>query len=123
MEFAALSDPTLGLVGIGVRVVVGAVFGADRQPAGQGARGRQRQARLGEHQHRGRLGRAILAAPAEGTSDPAALAELARGRLRRKHDTLVEALAGSVGPHQRFLLTTQPHHLTDLDALIDPLRI
>ena len=66
-------------------------------------------------------GRAILAALASGTTDPAVLAELARGRLRRKHDTLVEALAGSVGPHQRFLLATQLHHLADLDALIESL--
>jgi len=66
-------------------------------------------------------GRAILAALASGTTDPAVLAELARGRLRRKHDTLVEALAGSVGPHQRFLLATQLHHLADLDALVESL--
>ncbi len=66
-------------------------------------------------------GRAILAALAEGTTDATVLAELARGRLRRKHDTLVEALAGSVGPHQRFLLATQLHHLADLDALIESL--
>jgi transposase len=66
-------------------------------------------------------GRAILAALSEGTTDPAALADLARGRLRRKHDTLVEALAGSVGPHQRFLMATQLHHLADLDALVESL--
>ncbi|MHB8959409.1 MAG: hypothetical protein ACYDAN_07260 [Candidatus Limnocylindrales bacterium] len=52
-------------------------------------------------------GRAILAALSDGTSDPEALAELARGRLRNKHEVLVEALAGSVGSHQRFLLATQ----------------
>jgi len=32
------------------------------------------------------------------TSDPEALAQLAKGRLRNKHEVLVEALAGSVGP-------------------------
>jgi transposase len=52
-------------------------------------------------------GRAILTALTEGTSDPEALAQLAKGRLRNKHEVLVEALAGSVGPHQRSLLGTQ----------------
>ena len=56
-------------------------------------------------------GRAILTALTEGTSDPEALAQLAKGRLRNKHEVLVEALAGSVGPHQRFLLATQLRHL------------
>jgi transposase len=51
-------------------------------------------------------GRAILTALTHGTSDPEALAELARGRLRNKHEVLVEALAGSVDSHQRFLLAT-----------------
>ena len=66
-------------------------------------------------------GRSILTALTEGTVDPEALAELARGRLRNKHELLVEALAGSVGPHQRFLLAAQLRHLADLDALIGSL--
>jgi transposase len=66
-------------------------------------------------------GRAILTALTVGTSDPEALAELAKGRLRNKHGVLVEALAGSVGPHQRFLLGAQLRHLADLDALIESL--
>ena len=66
-------------------------------------------------------GRAILAALTEGTDDPETLAQLAKGRLRNKHDTLVEALTGSVGAHQRFLLAAQLRHLTDLDALIESL--
>ena len=66
-------------------------------------------------------GRAILTALTEGSDDPEALAELAKGRLRRKHGLLVEALAGSVGPHQRFLLAAQLRHLADLDALITSL--
>jgi transposase len=41
--------------------------------------------------------------------------------LRNKHEVLVEALAGSVGAHQRFLLGTQLRHLGDLDALIESL--
>jgi transposase len=66
-------------------------------------------------------GRAILAALTEGTDDPEALADLARGKLRAKHDVLVEALTGSVGAHQRFLLAAQLRHLEDLDALIGSL--
>jgi transposase len=66
-------------------------------------------------------GRAILTALTEGTSDPEALAQLAKGRLRNKCEVLVEALAGSVGPHQRFLLGTQLRHLGDLDTLIESL--
>jgi len=66
-------------------------------------------------------GRAILTALTEGMSDPEALAELAKGRLRNKHEVLVEALAGSVGSHQRFLLATQLRHLADLDTLIESL--
>ena len=66
-------------------------------------------------------GRAILTALTEGTEDPEALAQLAKGRLRRKHDLLIEALAGSVGPHQRFLLGAQLRHLEDLDAVLESL--
>jgi transposase len=66
-------------------------------------------------------GRAILAASTEGTDDPETLAQLAKGRLRNKHDMLVEALAGSVGAHQRFLLAAPLRHLTDLDGLIETL--
>ncbi|HEX7399178.1 MAG TPA: IS110 family transposase [Candidatus Limnocylindrales bacterium] len=66
-------------------------------------------------------GRAILAALTQGASDPEALAQLAKGRLRNKHEVLVEALAGSVGPHQRFLLAAQLRHLGDLDTLIESL--
>ena len=66
-------------------------------------------------------GRAILAALTQGTSDPETLAQLAKGRLRNKHEVLVEALAGSVGSHQRFLLGAQLRHLGDLDTLIESL--
>jgi transposase len=49
-------------------------------------------------------GRAMLAALLEGTSDPAALADLARGRLRSKLPALERALQGRVRPHHAFLL-------------------
>jgi transposase len=63
-------------------------------------------------------GRAMLTALVEGRDDPEALATLARGRLRDKHDRLVAALRGLVGPHQRRLLATQLRHIDFLDAEI-----
>src|SRR3712207_2723604 len=51
----------------------------------------------------GKSGRAMLAALVAGTTDTAALAQLARGQLRDNRPALERALAGRVGPHQRFL--------------------
>ncbi|MDP8923353.1 MAG: IS110 family transposase, partial [Chloroflexota bacterium] len=62
--------------------------------------------------------RAMLRALVAGATEPAALAELARGRLRRKVPELERALAGRVGPHQRFLLARQVAHIDDLDELL-----
>jgi transposase len=67
----------------------------------------------------GKSGRQILAAIVGGTTDPAALADLARGRMREKLPALERALAGRVGPHQRFLLAEQLAHIEYLDASID----
>jgi transposase len=50
-------------------------------------------------------GRAMMAALLQGQSDPAALADLARGRLRRKLPALREALQGRFRVHHAFLLT------------------
>ena len=58
----------------------------------------------------------MLAALVEGRDDPEALAALAKGRLRDKHDRLVAALRGLVGPHQRHLLATQLRHVDFLDT-------
>jgi transposase len=52
----------------------------------------------------GRSGRAMLRALIAGVSDPAVLAELALGRLRRKVPQLRPALTGRVTEHHRFLL-------------------
>src|ERR687893_542873 len=49
----------------------------------------------------GASGRAILAALAAGADDPAALAELAKGRLRRKQAELERALTGRLRAHHR----------------------
>jgi transposase len=59
-------------------------------------------------------GRAMLEALVEGQQDAAALARMARGRMRRKERQLEEALEGSVGPHQRSMLR---HHLDLIDFL------
>ncbi len=63
-------------------------------------------------------GLAILRALVEGQTDPAALAGLARGRMRSKRPALEEALAGSIGPHQRFILATMLRRLDELDRHI-----
>ena len=42
----------------------------------------------------------------EGNQDPAAIAELARTRLRSKLPELERALSGTVRPHHRFMLAT-----------------
>jgi transposase len=59
-------------------------------------------------------GRAMLEAILAGTTDPAALADLARGRLRKKRQELERALTGRVTDHHRLLLTT---HLAHIDFL------
>jgi transposase len=66
----------------------------------------------------GASGRAMLTALVEGRDDPEVLAALAKGRLRNKHDRLVAALRGLIGPHQRHLLATQLRHIDFLDAEI-----
>jgi transposase len=62
----------------------------------------------------GLSGRAILDAISAGEQDPERLADLARGRLKAKHDRLVEALRGVITDHHRFLIRL---HLQQIDAL------
>ena len=50
-------------------------------------------------------GRAMLAALLEGSTDVVAIADLARGRLRRKLPELQRALQGRLRPHHAFLVT------------------
>ena len=52
----------------------------------------------------GTSGRAILGALVRGTTDPTVLAELARGKLRKKLPELRRALIGQFRPHHAFLL-------------------
>jgi transposase len=62
--------------------------------------------------------RQMLEALVSGETDAAAMAQLAQGRLRDKLPELERALAGRVGPHQRFLLARQLAHIDFLDAAI-----
>ena len=66
-------------------------------------------------------GRALLTALVEGTPDPAVLADLARGTLRRKLPALRQALAGRFRRHHGFLVGRLLAHLDDLDEAIDTL--
>jgi transposase len=59
-------------------------------------------------------GMLMLKALAEGASAPAAMAELAKRRLRRKRDQLALALDGHLAEHQRFLLK---RHLRRLEEI------
>ena len=61
-------------------------------------------------------GRAMVEAILQGTTDPAALADLAKGRLRAKRAELERALAGRVSAHHRLLLAT---HLAHIDFLAE----
>ena len=72
---------------------------------------------------RGVSGRAILAALLSGTTEPAILAELARGRLRRKRAELEQALRGRLRDHHRLLLATHLEHIDFLDESIARLSL
>ena len=66
-------------------------------------------------------GKAILAQLVEGQTDPALLAELAKGQLRKKHEALEKALAGTVKAHHRFMLMQHLSHIDYLDEAIERL--
>ncbi len=66
----------------------------------------------------GASGRAMLAAIIDGRDDPAALAALARGRLRGKIPALARALRGMVSDHHRSLLRTRVRQIEQLEGLI-----
>jgi transposase len=66
----------------------------------------------------GQSGRAILEDLVAGESDPMILAGHARGQMKSKRPALQQALRGSIGPHQRFLLEQQLGHIDCLEWLI-----
>jgi transposase len=69
----------------------------------------------------GKSGRAMIEALIANESDPAKLAALAQGLLKKKHEALVPALTGRVRPHHAFLLRQQLHVVDELTKTIDEL--
>jgi transposase len=65
--------------------------------------------------------KAMLNEIAVGSHDPQALAELAKGRLRKKMKELEAALTGIVDEHHRFILAQQLAHIDFLDEQIEQL--
>lgn len=63
-------------------------------------------------------GRAMLNALVSGTNDPAVLAELARGKLRKKLPALRQALTGRFRDHHAFLIGQILAHLDYLEEAI-----
>jgi transposase len=61
----------------------------------------------------------MLARLVAGSVDAAAIAQLARGRMREKIPVLERALTGRLGEHQRFLLARQLAHIDFLDEAIE----
>jgi transposase len=66
----------------------------------------------------GASARAMLEALIAGQEDAAALANLARARLRRRLPELRDALSGRVRPHHRFLMRTILDHIDVLSQTI-----
>jgi transposase len=64
-------------------------------------------------------GRAMLEAVIDGQTNPEHLADLARGRLRVKHDQLIKALEGHVQPHHRFILAELLRQIEQLDETLE----
>jgi transposase len=78
----------------------------------------------------GQSARLMLKALVEGVDDPAAIADLAKGRMRAKISRLTEALTGRVHDHHRFMIDFRlrcidaaTDHLTELDRRIDELVV
>ncbi|CAB3395957.1 transposase [Kyrpidia spormannii] len=59
----------------------------------------------------GKSGREILKALIEGQTDPEALADMAKGRMKAKREELRRAVQGMIGDHQRLLLREQLRHI------------
>lgn len=63
-------------------------------------------------------GRAMLKAIIEGNASPEDMAQLAKGRLKAKRESLELALEGRVRPHHRFILQELLRQIESLDATI-----
>jgi transposase len=66
-------------------------------------------------------GRHMLLALAAGETDPALLADLARGQLRKKMPALQHALEGRVQPHHRVLIRAILRHIQSLEQSTEEL--
>lgn len=66
----------------------------------------------------GASGQAMLAALAEGETDATRMAELAKGRLRKKVPELQQALSGILSDTQRWMLGEQLEQIRQLDQAI-----
>jgi transposase len=71
----------------------------------------------------GASGRAMLDALVGGTTDPAVLAELARGRLRSKLPALREALEGCFSSHHALMVGKIVAHIDYLDESMGDLSV
>ena len=69
----------------------------------------------------GASGRAMLAALVAGTTDAAVLADLARGKLRKKQPDLQRALQGRFRPHHAFLIEQAVTKIDFLDEALERL--
>lgn len=63
-------------------------------------------------------GRQMLEAIVAGQTDAAAMADLAKGRMRNKMEVLEKALTGVVRPHHRFMLAEYLAHIDFLDEQV-----
>jgi len=66
----------------------------------------------------GKSGRAMIEAMIAGETNPEALAELAKRKLKSKKEDLKRALNGLMGPHQKLMLGAQLRHIDYLDEEI-----
>jgi transposase len=71
----------------------------------------------------GKSAREMLEALVAGTMDPATMAELAKERLRRKIPQLEQALLGSVGAHEKFLVALFLSHIDFLDEAVQQVSV
>jgi hypothetical protein len=67
----------------------------------------------------GASGRAMLEAVVAGTTDPAVLADLARGKLRKKLPALRQALLGHFRAHHALFVSQLLAHFDELDEAIE----
>lgn len=64
-------------------------------------------------------GRQMLEAIVDGQTNAAAMADLAKGRMRNKMEALEKALTGVVRPHHRFMIAEHLAHIDFLDEQVE----